>query len=560
MGPFEFGNTTVRSAIRLRDGLIAVEQSGKEGSLRGRSGDLDLIRLLEAAEVIDHRGDVTNSVGRKWRAAMCKLGLLFDKYETGQESIGEVDFITPLGRQLIAATSLSAQQESYLRAVAGMELAFVGQHFEVGPGFSPFKHLVKLMFELEKKFESSTISFIEFACFAQFDPAASSYEATITLIEEHRRNRKDAPNKKKYDTKALEAAVTRHGRVALSSYIDYADENIRYLKSTGCFSTVGRGIGLSTHKIEVLKEIVSTEIEFATDVEYWKTITTGISLPTDNIPLAIKALSEIQHEAVLRGIPVVELNDFQDVKKINSARFDAEELVALDMERDFAKKQVLEWKEIIYYLTALLPQESRGSELLQSSDIEIPRGEGPAYLEWAVWRAFLAINHLRNAPFESRRFPIDRDFLPTNHAPGKGPDLIFEFESYFLIVEVTLLTTDRQASAEQVGVRRHVYEIAKSTQVKPVYCLFLAPFIKNETARDFKKATYEEDDGSALDLTIIPVKLSTFVKLFYTMLKSNRQEPEAIQRLLLDCASVSTSDITTGEWMSTIEERFLAYA
>jgi hypothetical protein len=88
MGPFEFGNTTVRSGARLRDGLIAINLSGKEGSLRERAGDMALIDMLVANEVIDFHGEETYSVGRKWRAALCKMGLLYDKYESSQNEIG----------------------------------------------------------------------------------------------------------------------------------------------------------------------------------------------------------------------------------------------------------------------------------------------------------------------------------------------------------------------------------------------------------------------------------------------------------------------------------------
>ena len=147
--------------------------------------------------------------------------------------------------------------------------------------------------------------------------------------------------------------------------------------------------------------------------------------------------------------------------------------------------------------------------------------------------------------------------MPINHAPGKGPDLVFEFEGYVLIVEVTLLTTDRQATAEQVGVRRHVYEIAKSITHKPVYCLFLAPSIKNETARDFRKASYEEDDGSDLDLTIIPLTLSTFMQLFSSMFKSQKPDSEIFEVLIKKCAEIGKEESNTAAWMSAIETTFL---
>lgn len=558
MGPFEFGNTTVRSGGRLRDGLIAIQKSGKEGNLRERSGDLALIEMLAENEVIDERGDDTYSVGRKWRSALCKLGFLYEIYETGQSDIGPTDHITPNGKRLIEAESLAAQQECFLRAISAVQLSFNGRNYKTGTGFSPFKHIALLMLKLEKETGSTTISFIEFASFAQFEPHLYDYAQILSDIKSHRDGRKNAENKKRYDSKTLELAVAKHGRVAPSSYIDYADENIRYLKASGCFTAVGRGIAISSSKYDLVVELVETVEEKTPYVEYWQRITNGSPLPTDNPATAIRNLIELRKEASTRGIPLSEAIPSVDIKELNNARYDLEELIALNQELDFAHSQASMWEEILQYLAVLLPRDARPEGLVQITEVEIPRGEGPAYLEWAVWRAFLAINKLKNPPYESRKFKIDRDFLPVHHAPGNGPDLVFEFENYILIVEVTLLTTDRQATAEQVGVRRHVYEIAKSVKDKPVYCLFLAPSIKNETARDFRKASYEEDNGSDLDLTVIPLTLGTFMQLFATMLKSEKPDSELFKVLISECAEIAKEESSTSTWMNSIESIFLA--
>jgi len=560
MGPFEFGNTTVRSGSRLRDGIIAINNSGKEGALRGRAGDMALIEVLANEGVIDERGDDTYSVGRKWRAALCKMGLLYDNYNSNQDEIGRIDFITPNGKRLIEADSLAAQQECFLRAIASMQLSFNGRSYKVGPGFSPLKHIVNVLLELEKVTSSSQITFIEFASFVQFDPSKSTYEEIVKAILVHRAGRSSADNKKRYDTSTLEESVRRNGRVAIKSYIDYADENIRYLKATGCFSTVGRGIAIAASKYDLLTELVGSIKENSLVIEYWKNATEGLKIPTDDLGEAIRSLEILQSEADRRGIPYKKNIVASDVRALNNFRYDLEELIALNQELEYAHEQRNQVVEILQYLSELLPRNWRPEGLVENNEVEIPRGEGPAYLEWAVWRAFLAINKLKNLPYESRKFGVDRDFLPTNFAPGNGPDLIFEFADYILVVEVTLLTTDRQATAEQVGVRRHVYEVAKNTKEKPVYCLFLAPYIKNETARDFRKASYEEDDGSELNLTIIPIKISTFMQIFNSLLKEEEPNSRIFQTLIDECARIGAESGSTSEWMASVEKTFLSQA
>lgn len=558
MGPFEFGNTTVRSGSRLRDGLLAISKSGKEGSLRERAGDMALIDMLVLNDVIEFHGEDTYSVGRKWRAALCKMGLLYDKYDSGQDEIGPIDFITPNGKRLVLAESLAAQQECFLRAISAMQLSFNGRSYKVGPGFSPLKHIVNAMLAIEKETGSSQISFIEFASFVQFDPSQSTYEEIVKAILNHRAGRVNAENKKKYDSATLNASVEANGRVAMTSYIDYADENIRYLKVTGCFSSVGRGIAIAPGKYEMLIQLINSIQEESQVIEYWKKAAQGSKLPTDDLSIAARSLEILQTEANKRGIPFKENVAVTDVGALNSSRYDLEELIALNQELDYAHEQRNQVDEILQYLSVLLPKDARPSGLVENPDVEIPRGEAPAYLEWAVWRAFLAINKLKNPPYESRKFKVDRDFLPTGHAPGNGPDLVFEFADYVLVVEVTLLTTDRQATAEQVGVRRHVYEIAKNAKDKPVYCLFLAPSIKNETARDFRKASYEEDDGSELDLTIIPITISTFMHTFKSLLEESEPNSAIFQTLIDECARIATQKSSTAEWMASIEKTFLS--
>lgn len=557
MGPFEFGNTTVRSGTRLREGLIAIRASKKEGFLRERSGDIALIDMLVENDVIEFYGEETYSVGRKWRAALCKLGFLYDKYGSIQDQIGQIDFITPNGKRLISAESLAAQQECFLRAISAMQLSFNGKSYKVGPGFSPLKHIVKAMLAIEKATNSSQISFIEFASFIQFDPAKSSYETIVKSILNYRAERSTTENKKKYDMVTLEASVATNGRVALTSYIDYADENLRYLKATGCFSTAGKGIAIAPGKYDLLVQLINSIPEISDTVDYWKNATNGSKLPTDDLSNAARSLQILQIEANKRGIPFKQESVSEDVSELNKFRYDLEELIALNQELDFAQQQRNRVDEILQYLSVLLPKDARPLGLIENLEIEIPRGESPAYLEWAVWRAFLAINKLKNPPYESRKFKVDRDFLPTGHAPGNGPDLVFEFADYILVVEVTLLTTDRQATAEQVGVRRHVYEISKNSKDKPVYCLFLAPSIKNETARDFRKASYEEDDGSELSLIIIPITISTFMRTFKSLFEEIEPNSGIFQKLIDECARVALEKSSTSEWMASIENIFL---
>lgn len=157
---------------------------------------------------------------------------------------------------------------------------------------------------------------------------------------------------------------------------------------------------------------------------------------------------------------------------LEAKRHELEALLTQLDEKTYAHDQAKQLDEILVWLQTI---SSRGTAKLPNDEtISIPKGEGPAYLEWAVWRAFLAIDSLCNPPWQARRFQIDQDFLPVSCAPGGGPDMVFEFEDAIVVVEVTLTASSRQEAAEGEPVRRHVAQYAEEAG-KPVFGLFIAP-------------------------------------------------------------------------------------
>ena len=74
---WQLGNTSVRSAMRIKDGLTAYSTSSIQGNIRKGDGDIAFRRLLGQCGVVSLGKDSTNSVGRKWRSAMGKLGFIY---------------------------------------------------------------------------------------------------------------------------------------------------------------------------------------------------------------------------------------------------------------------------------------------------------------------------------------------------------------------------------------------------------------------------------------------------------------------------------------------------
>ena len=249
------------------------------------------------------------------------------------------------------------------------------------------------------------------------------------------------------------------------------------------------------------------------------------------------------------------MSNIQTAADAEVVRHEIEERIAVVDEVDFAQAQAGDWEQIAQYLKALETGRVRTSRF-DEEVVVIPNGEAAAYLEWAVWRAFLAINRLENPPNKSRRFPIDRDFLPINNAPGGGPDLVLEFESFVLVVEVTLLTSGRQEAAEGYPVRQHVFQAKKQYEQdsdKPVYGLFVAPELNPNSVATFRLGQWHEDDEE-FQLDIIPITIQQFNTLFAEMFRNNSIDNSHVHRFIRRCIESRDSTRRLSEWQQSIAE------
>ena len=222
-------------------------------------------------------------------------------------------------------------------------------------------------------------------------------------------------------------------------------------------------------------------------------------------------------------------------------------------EEDYGRRQASEWIEISNWLQLLSLPPNSAISLDDGERMSIPSGEAPAYFEWAIWRAFLAIDSLVSPPHKCRRFKIDQDFLPVGTAPGGGPDLIFEFEDFVIVGEVTLTTNSRQEAAEGEPVRRHVANILESYKGnKTVFGLFLANKIDSNTAETFRMGTWYSNDDQKVRLDIVPLPLLVFKQFFDEMFTTGKVDVRHFKELLNSCVAQRTLDAPL--WKQKINE------
>ena len=250
-----------------------------------------------------------------------------------------------------------------------------------------------------------------------------------------------------------------------------------------------------------------------------------------------------------------------DIKKLNSEelrylRINQEDELRKRTEETFAFEQRNKVSTIASWFECLMTKKSK-DEFIEGEFISFKSDERPQYLEWIVWRAFLAINNLSNKPYESRKFPLDSELKPTSHAPSRGPDLLMEFDDFTLVVEVTWTASSRQVAAEGEPVIRHVAQVAANSE-KPTYCLFIAPEIDMNTVQHYRvNDTWFLEDNLEQVANVIPISLEEFINFFINIPKAQKDSIDKIHSILKDC-TLNKKNLKSAEWKEFISKNFAA--
>lgn len=546
------GNTGMRNPWRIPSGFKVYAESNMVGKLRSQEEQVAFkMLLMEKGEIGgDLEKDQSASITRKYRLMFNKYGFTYPEMtkKSGvlQADIGPIDGITPLGEAFYAADTVSAQQECFLRGlIVPMEKLDEDRYF------SPLLWVLAIMIELEKKTGDTKINFVEFASLVQTSNPKFDIDEVTDAIIALREDRKKAENKKRFDNEAI-GGVDQYYRKLRQNFKDYADMNIRYLISSGIVKRAGRGITLvpeyHSTAIELIKGMVSSEPY----KERLIRLCEGAELPTDNKDMANAALKDLKAELdyykVPYTIPDIPLDNAQN---INMVRASLKQNIDHYKEEQYAIHQVNEWQEIYEYMQLLVVNNGREKEIDDDNVIRVPKSEAAAYLEWTLWRAFLAIDHLANKPYDARGFRIDQDYLPVGTAPGGGPDMIFEFEDYIIVVEVTMSTNSRQEAMEGEPVRRHVADLVMAEK-KPVYGVFVANKIDSNTAETFRIGVWYNSKDERMALRIVPFTLRQFAYYFKFMFESGKAAPDYFLALFKKCFDAKEGK-DGPEWKEEIE-------
>jgi hypothetical protein len=564
--PWQFGNTTVRNPYRLKDGLRILAISPLAGNLEGRENESGFAELLHEAGVVavqriksGKSGDYSD-VGRKWRSALDKMGFITPKLPRSG-AVGDISLqlqslnipgltgrayeVTPQGRRLIHANTLVEEQECFLRAIVARQPAPFKP--TLNEPASILNVVLKIMVGLEVQGAEPSISFEEMASVVQFVVSEQGVDQAVERVILYREKRSRAKNKQAFDREFRYETTQPKNDEQFRTFGDYADMNRRYLRASGLFSLRGRSITFADRRRVTIEQLLSRPFIVEEKRDYFSALWNGAQLPNDYEPEARQSIQVLSDVLKSRGesvsVPDLKRLPIQDLTQI---RFRLEQQLESSQEEEFAARQQHEWQEIVDYMTDLLRSKTRRKR--------VPPSEDPAYFEWSVWRAFLAIDSLVNKPSEARRFQVDQDFLPVRTAPGNTPDMVFEFDTFVLVVEVTMSGGSRQEAMEGEPVRRHVARAIEDYERagKEVYGLFIAIEIDTNTAETFRVGTWYKRDDSRLTLRIVPLRLDQFLRIFESGFSRGRVSPQEVKQILDTCLTERLKDAPI--WKGIIEQ------
>lgn len=545
------GNTGLRNPNRIQEGLSVYANSAFVGKLHGRDNEIGFMNLLNKEGVIQNESgkDESGSHARKWRLMFAKNGYIYpqvSKKDGKQEELGALDEITPFGRVFLKADTFPAVQECFLRSMSVEQFPLSdGKHF-----FSPLRWMLAIMLELEKRTGSTEMSRIEFALWGHTTNPSYNLTEVVDHILDLRQRRAKAPAKRTFDKTEIKERGKYYDKKS-ENFTDYCDMNMRYLRISGMFQRKGRGIMIVPAKHLLAEQLAKSTGTDKPLIESYKELCIGAALPTDNYDIAKSLLDDLMKQLKDRHI-VFDISDLPltTPAEINIARQRLEDLLARTNEIKYAEDQRNQWQEISDYMTLLI---KGGGKLVYDEDnaIEIPKDETPAYFEWTLWRAALAIDHMVNKPYEVRGFRLDADFLPVTAAGGGKGDLYCEFEDFMILTEVTMSTSSRQEAMEGEPVRRHVSDAVLKYD-KPVYGLFLAIRIDTNTAETFRHGIWYAKGDVKQRLDIVPLSLEQFRRHFVSMFEGKQAHPEHLRDLILQCEA-ERDNLEAPAWMMYIE-------
>lgn len=308
-------------------------------------------------------------------------------------------------------------------------------------------------------------------------------------------------------------SVIKFLKTKASNMRDYADACFRYLRITGLvnISHIGKSISIAPEKIQEVDyflENTNREPKFINDEKQYIDY-----LGNAEIPILLTDNRELLEQKIKSEFPQIKIEELFSLQQLKDTLID---------ELEKRKEQI-----ITNQVTAIKDYrlfDDINAVFNQIKDNSLY--DAPLMLEWNTWRAMTMLdggNIKANLKFD--------DFgNPMSTAQGNMADIICDYGTFGLTVEVTMQNGQRQYETEGESVTRHLAKVKRETD-KPAYCLFIAPNINEACIAHFyalHKINISYYGGAS---TIVPLPLNIFLKMVEDSHKASYvPEPKHVQQ------------------------------
>lgn len=344
---------------------------------------------------------------------------------------------------------------------------------------------------------------------------------------------------------------------------DYADSTIRYLRATGLFTVSPHGQRLTLLNANIVDaEFLLHEYGIGTSAfskfDYDRYI--DEYLGNASLPSIRKDDSSAQAIDLEKMLEALELEDPKRANAISAkyekAKTKAQRVSIISaLEEKMVELQVRsEEKTIRRELSVSLDNVKKTFAEISNKNSELV--DRPLMYEWNTWRAMVLINDVKAI---QGNFVTDPDGNPVTTAGGGKPDILVEYESFWLTVEVTLSSGLRQYESEGEPVSRHLGDLQKQAvergDTRPVFCLFIAESLVETLFGHFLTLARYQNQRARGRLKIIPMRRQVFEKLVEASLR-HKGFSQLVLKSLLDSFFTSTA-LQLGEldWAQQIDKR-----
>lgn len=506
--PCLFFTTSPRTPFKMRPEIRLLVEQFRGQCWEGNSAlQADFMRKLAAS--VDFEG----SLNQNDPALSAR-----DRITRGPKALGFVDLsvigLTAAGERFLDE---DLSEEALLRQLMKFQLPSpfhkVAKDVHATFCVRPYLEILRLVRRLGK------LSFDELMLFGMQLTDYHEFEKVVQKIKAFRKGKADAKGRyRKYLQKAKESVIAdlfsweiAHGKIktressrtSLSKFVDtkasnlrdYADACLRYLRATGVvtISNPGKSISVIDSRacdVDYLLSTLDRSPVFVLDERKYKEYLFDDALPK----LYTDDRCNLEKLAV-------------DVSAVKSSK-EARACTTYGLKKAIRKAQDEAKAEAVEKIVGELKSYSKYDEVMSTFDAIKNKAvyDAPLTLEWNTWRAMTMLdggNIKANLHFDAAGNPLST-------APGNGPDIVCDYKDFFVSVEVTMMSGQKQYDSEAEPVARHLGKL-KSECGRPTYCLFVSPTINPAAVTHFYVLHKVCTAGYGGCATIIPITLDRFV-------------------------------------------------